>query len=133
MISPLKKPDYTAMRVCWNRQTGTFEGRVSKDVWVQVPLLAPLKDFSLRGLFYFPQTYKNKSPCCRGFFLFNCFKIIAVFFSVFLCGRVFIAIYSTIKETLTITIIIIINNITICNSRTKILYFAIRIQNSYFH
>ena len=29
------------MRVCWNRQTGTFEGRVSKDVWVQVPLLAP--------------------------------------------------------------------------------------------
>ena len=28
-------------RVCWNRQTGTFEGRVSKDVWVQVPLLAP--------------------------------------------------------------------------------------------
>ncbi len=30
------------MRVCWNRQTGTFEGRVSKDVWVQVPLLAPI-------------------------------------------------------------------------------------------
>ena len=29
------------LRVCWNRQTGTFEGRVSKDVWVQVPLLAP--------------------------------------------------------------------------------------------
>ena len=29
------------MRVCWNRQTGTFEGRVSRDVWVQVPLLAP--------------------------------------------------------------------------------------------
>lgn len=29
------------MRVCWNRQTGTFEGRVSTDVWVQVPLLAP--------------------------------------------------------------------------------------------
>ena len=29
------------MRVCWNRQTGTFEGRVSIDVWVQVPSLAP--------------------------------------------------------------------------------------------
>ncbi len=29
------------MRACWNRQTGTFEGRVSTDVWVQVPLLAP--------------------------------------------------------------------------------------------
>ena len=29
------------MRACWNRQTGTFEGRVSYDVWVQVPLLAP--------------------------------------------------------------------------------------------
>ena len=29
------------MRVCWNRQTGTFEGRVLYNVWVQVPLLAP--------------------------------------------------------------------------------------------
>ena len=29
------------MRMCWNRQTGTFEGRVSNDVWVQVPLSAP--------------------------------------------------------------------------------------------
>ena len=29
------------MRVCWNWQTGTFEGRVHKCVWVQVPLLAP--------------------------------------------------------------------------------------------
>ena len=29
------------MRACWNRQTGTFEGRVFHDVWVQVPLLAP--------------------------------------------------------------------------------------------
>ena len=29
------------MRVCWNRQTGTFEGRVLQDVWVQVPSLAP--------------------------------------------------------------------------------------------
>ncbi len=34
------------MRACWNRQTGTFEGRVSTDVWVQVPLLAP--DFLYR-------------------------------------------------------------------------------------
>ncbi len=29
------------MRVCWNWQTGTFEGRVLYGVWVQVPLLAP--------------------------------------------------------------------------------------------
>ena len=29
------------MRQCWNRQTGTFEGRVSYDVWVQVPFAAP--------------------------------------------------------------------------------------------
>ena len=43
------------MRVCWNRQTGTFEGRVSTDVWVQVPLLAPntflfTKQFNIAGL-----------------------------------------------------------------------------------
>ena len=31
------------LRMCWNRQTGTFEGRVSNDVWVQVPLSAPSK------------------------------------------------------------------------------------------
>ena len=30
------------MRVCWNRQTGTFEGRVSYGVRVQVPSLAPI-------------------------------------------------------------------------------------------
>ena len=29
------------MRVCWNWQTGTFEGRVLYDVRVQVPSLAP--------------------------------------------------------------------------------------------
>ena len=29
------------MRVCWNWQTGTFEGRVLHDVRVQVPSLAP--------------------------------------------------------------------------------------------
>ena len=28
-------------RECWNRQTGTFEGRVSQGVRVQVPSLAP--------------------------------------------------------------------------------------------
>ena len=32
---------YRYMRGCWNRQTGTFEVRVSNDVWVQVPFLAP--------------------------------------------------------------------------------------------
>ena len=31
------------MRECWNWQTGTFEGRVSHGVWVQVPSLAPKK------------------------------------------------------------------------------------------
>ncbi len=30
------------LRVCWNRQTGTFEGRVSYGVWVQVPSPAPV-------------------------------------------------------------------------------------------
>ena len=30
------------MRVCWNWQTGTFEGRVFHDVRVQVPSLAPV-------------------------------------------------------------------------------------------
>ena len=29
------------MRGCWNRQTGTFEVRVSNGVGVQVPSLAP--------------------------------------------------------------------------------------------
>jgi len=29
------------MRECWNRQTGTFEVRVSNGVRVQVPSLAP--------------------------------------------------------------------------------------------
>ena len=33
------------MRVCWNRQTGTFEGRVSNDVRVQVPSSAPYRVF----------------------------------------------------------------------------------------
>ena len=31
------------MRGCWNRQTGTFEVRVSNGVGVQVPSLAPSK------------------------------------------------------------------------------------------
>ena len=30
------------LRVCWNWQTGTFEGRVLHDVRVQVPSLAPI-------------------------------------------------------------------------------------------
>ena len=32
------------MRVCWNWQTGTFEGRVFHDVRVQVPSLAPRRN-----------------------------------------------------------------------------------------
>ena len=41
------------MRLCWNRQTGTFEGRVSADVWVQVPSTAPVlrKDLDKEVLF----------------------------------------------------------------------------------
>ena len=35
------------MRVCWNWQTGTFEGRVHFCVWVQVPLLAPNRGFNM--------------------------------------------------------------------------------------
>lgn len=35
------------MRACWNWQTGTFEGRMSYGVRVQVPLLAPNKTNSL--------------------------------------------------------------------------------------
>ena len=37
------------MRVCWNWQTGTFEGRVFHDVRVQVPSLA-VRDRT--GLFF---------------------------------------------------------------------------------
>ena len=33
---------FNDMRVCWNWQTGTFEGRVLHDVRVQVPSLAPI-------------------------------------------------------------------------------------------
>lgn len=41
------------MRSCWNRQTGTFEGRVSTDVWVQVPSTAPSdEDSSFEGSFF---------------------------------------------------------------------------------
>ena len=35
------------MRICWNWQTGTFEGRVPYGVWVQVPLSVPMQ-FSYR-------------------------------------------------------------------------------------
>ena len=45
------------MRACWNRQTGTFEGRVSTDVWVQVPLLAP-NIFYLSNNFILPDCVK---------------------------------------------------------------------------
>ena len=50
---PAEKPD--PVRVCWNRQTGTFEGRVSTDVRVQVPSLAPCREpryaIRVRGFF----------------------------------------------------------------------------------
>ena len=48
------------MRVCWNWQTGTFEGRVFHDVRVQVPSLAPRRSkLHLLRFFYF---IKNQSP-----------------------------------------------------------------------
>ena len=53
---PAEKPD--PVRVCWNRQTGTFEGRVSTDVRVQVPSLAPKRDKLVLEqvcLFFYPK------------------------------------------------------------------------------
>ena len=50
------------MRVCWNWQTGTFEGRVSTDVWVQVPLLAPIKRLpNGKRFFVYDNNYIHKS------------------------------------------------------------------------
>ena len=63
---PLENPDYTAMRVCWNRQTGTFEGRVSKDVWVQVPLLAPMKETSEKEVSFLLHKFKKTNPLATG-------------------------------------------------------------------
>ena len=40
------------MRVCWNWQTGTFEGRVLYDVRVQVPSLALMKKTCLMQVFF---------------------------------------------------------------------------------
>jgi len=42
------------LRVCWNRQTGTFEGRVSYGVWVQVPSPAP----TLKSCFFGKQLFE---------------------------------------------------------------------------
>ena len=49
------------MRVCWNRQTGTFEGRVSRDVWVQVPLLAPEKSCEMHDFFVYVKYLRHTS------------------------------------------------------------------------
>ena len=45
------------MRVCWNWQTGTFEGRVLHDVRVQVPSLAPNELQQRQGIVC-------SLPCC---------------------------------------------------------------------
>ena len=53
MLTPIGGGWYNTNRCtrgCWNRQTGTFEVRVSNDVWVQVPFLAPEKAGFKRGL-----------------------------------------------------------------------------------
>ncbi len=62
------------MRVCWNRQTGTFEGRVSTDVWVQVPSLAPNSTIIVEFLFL----SRNK----KGNRLNHLFPIFYIFFHV---------------------------------------------------
>ena len=67
------------MRVCWNWQTGTFEGRVLHDVRVQVPSLAPSKVYKkdvteksliLSGFFaYFGNVFQaDFQRCQKGFF-----------------------------------------------------------------
>ena len=61
----LKQSIDAAMRVCWNRQTGTFEGRVSTDVWVQVPLLAP-KTYRENGRSFFVGAHSVRLCQCCG-------------------------------------------------------------------
>ena len=62
------------MRVCWNRQTGTFEGRVSTDVWVQVPSLAP-DSTNYRGVLFLSRNKKGNR-------LNHLFPIFYIFFHV---------------------------------------------------
>lgn len=58
------------MRECWNWQTGTFEGRVLYDVWVQVPSRAPVLE-SVKPhecwLFGFLFLHKNRNEVYLGF------------------------------------------------------------------
>ena len=60
--------NYFTMRECWNRQTGAFEGRVKRFVWVQVPSLAPcwitIRDLVFLWLSFFEEC--------------NCFKQISL-------------------------------------------------------
>ena len=49
------------MRVCWNWQTGTFEGRVSYGVRVQVPSLAP-KNHHIWWFFTFAMNFCYEFP-----------------------------------------------------------------------
>ena len=57
------------MRVCWNRQTGTFEGRVWRRVRVQVPSLAPNKNesYDTIGIATFVLFLFSKMPVTQGF------------------------------------------------------------------
>ncbi len=51
------------MRVCWNRQTGTFEGRVWRRVRVQVPSLAPKRhQLRLMSFFISKKTFRDLNP-----------------------------------------------------------------------
>lgn len=53
------------MRVCWNWQTGTFEGRVSYGVRVQVPSLAPtVSPYRTHCFFMQIADSENFDPCC---------------------------------------------------------------------
>ena len=57
-----KSIKFNSMRVCWNWQTGTFEGRVLSGVWVQVPSLAPKKKTSQSEVFFLCKNKRDLNP-----------------------------------------------------------------------
>ena len=61
------------MRVCWNRQTGTFEGRVSYGVWVQVPSLAPPGWAWTQFAFRFSFLFYSITRVFSGYLFCQCF------------------------------------------------------------
>ncbi len=74
------------MRVCWNWQTGTFEGRVLYDVRVQVPSLAPI----LQSRKWLKQAIFEIFLLCKNppFFKLSLFlSLLILIFNVFLCPQ----------------------------------------------